>query len=88
MIGDSFSITLSQGRAKASAVLLTGLSKSSWAGGSLPWSLAPMGAKGCNLLVDPRFPVDTVLSTTGKGTIPITIPNIAMSNAATSLIGD
>ncbi|MEE2886162.1 MAG: trypsin-like peptidase domain-containing protein, partial [Planctomycetota bacterium] len=74
-INDTFSVTLSMGRPNSSAVLLTGPSKTIWAGGRLPWSLSVIGAVGCDLLIDPVFPIGIRLNGAGAGAIPISIPN-------------
>ena len=74
-INKTFSVTLGLGRANATAVLLTGPSKTVWAGGRLPWSLSVIGAPTCDLLVDPVFPVAIMLNGTGSADLPIAIPN-------------
>ena len=75
VINSSFKITLSQGKAGAVAVLLTGGSNTTWSGGPLPFSLAVIGAPGCNLLVDPLIPIGITLAGSGNGSINVSIPN-------------
>ncbi len=80
-INASFEVTLGQGRASATAVMLSGTSNTTWSGGSLPFSLKPLGADGCDLLVDPQLTIGTTLNTKGEGGIKFTVPNL------TALIG-
>jgi V8-like Glu-specific endopeptidase len=80
-INDSFTVRVSRTRPSTTAVLITGPSKTVWAGGALPWSLGVIGAPGCDLLVDPVFPIGVSTSSAGIGEVPIAIPN------ATALVG-
>ena len=50
-LGASYDVTLSDEVAGSIAVLASGLSDSTWSGGSLPFALP--GAPGCDLLVAP-----------------------------------
>jgi hypothetical protein len=74
-INDSFTVRVSRTRPSTTAVLITGPSKTVWAGGALPWSLGVIGAPGCDLLVDPVFPIGVSTSSAGIGEVPIAIPN-------------
>ncbi|MEC8651068.1 MAG: S8 family serine peptidase, partial [Planctomycetota bacterium] len=69
-LGASYSVTLADAAPNSVAVLASGLSNTTWSGGSLP---APLpGAPGCNLLVDPL--VLRSASTSGSG-LGFTVPN-------------
>ncbi|MFN3241604.1 MAG: hypothetical protein ACE37K_08850 [Planctomycetota bacterium] len=69
-LGTSYSITLSDELAGTFAVLASGMSNTTWAGGSLP---APLpGAPGCDLLVDPLV-LDA--TTTPGGSVSFSVPN-------------
>ena len=57
-------------------MLLAGASNTTWSGGALPFSLAGLGAPGCDLLVDPRIPVGIVLNGSGNGSLNVSVPNI------------
>jgi len=69
-LGTSYDITLSDELSGTFAVLASGMSNTTWSGGSLP---APLpGAPGCNLLVDP---VVLDARTTPGASVTFTVPN-------------
>ena len=63
------------------ALLLIGLSGTTFAGGSLPLALDVIGATGCSLYVGPLQTVGTVTSATGAAAVGFPVPN------AQSLVG-
>ncbi|MEE2888576.1 MAG: M36 family metallopeptidase, partial [Planctomycetota bacterium] len=75
-IGHSFDVTIEQGRANAPATLLNGISNTVWGGGALPFSLAPLGASGCDLLVSPDYALGIALDSQGKGQVTFPVPNV------------
>lgn len=72
-LGSTYSLDLAEAPATTFAVLASGLSDSTWAGGLLPVQLP--GAPGCDLLVDPVVLTAHVTSVTGTATSPISVPN-------------
>ncbi len=75
MVNETFSVDLTQAKPSAVATLFTGFSKTSWQGGSLPLSLAPFGAAGCSLLVDPVAAQNKTASSNGEASISFQVPN-------------
>jgi hypothetical protein len=73
-IGGSFSLNLALARAGAPATLLIGLSKTAWAGGSLPFSMAGLGAPSCSLLVSPDITLGYTASGAGSVTATLNVP--------------
>lgn len=63
--GNNVPIRLTQAKASTLALLLTGLSSTSWNGSPLPLALAPVGAPGCALLTS--FDLGDVLVTNASG---------------------
>lgn len=74
-LGGRFSLTLSQARAKARAVMLLGMSKTSWLGFRLPLDLTPLGANGCSVLAAGTVLTDVQVSASGTAAVPITLAN-------------
>lgn len=74
-VNSSFSVTLSQARANTMAVLFTGLSDTMWAGGTLPFSFAGIGAPGCNMLAEPIVDLPAMVDAGGNASISIPVPN-------------
>ena len=73
ILGSAYSLDLAEAPATTFAVLASGLSDSTWAGGFLPVQLP--GAPGCDLLVDPIVLTTSVTSATGAATSQISVPN-------------
>ncbi|MEC7726530.1 MAG: choice-of-anchor J domain-containing protein [Planctomycetota bacterium] len=69
-LGGSYTVTLADEAPSTFAVLASGLSNTTWSGGTLPVALP--GAPGCSLLVDPA-----VLSArpTGNANVAFNVPN-------------
>ena len=74
-LGSSYSVEISDALSGTFAVLASGLSDSTWSGGSLP-ALLP-GAPGCTLLVDPVVLEAVATSASGTGSTSFTLPNSA-----------
>lgn len=76
-VARSFSLELADARPNAAALLAFGFSNTSFVGGALPFSFAPLGAPGCSLLASPD--ITTVLFTNGAGETAtmLTVPNSA-----------
>lgn len=75
-IGRTYEISIAQGRANAPAALINGLSNTTWGSIPLPFSLAPLGAPGCDLLVTPVFSAGLMLNASGSGTLSLPVPNV------------
>ena len=75
-IGQTYQISIAQGPANAPASLVNGLSNTTWGSVPLPFSLAPLGAPGCNLLTAPVFSVGIALDASGNGTLSLSVPNV------------
>jgi hypothetical protein len=73
ILGSTYSLDLAEAPATTFAVLASGLSDSTWAGGLLPVQLP--GAPSCDLLVDPIVLTTSVTSATGAATSQISVPN-------------
>ena len=73
ILGSTYSLDLAEAPATTFAVLASGLSDSTWAGGLLPVQLP--GAPSCDLLVDPIVLTTSVTSATGSATSQISVPN-------------
>ncbi|MHC4515995.1 MAG: S8 family serine peptidase, partial [Planctomycetota bacterium] len=73
-LGQKLNITLSQALPNTTAILMIGASNTTWSGGSLPFSLAPVGGGTCVLYVS----LDALLSyptgATGSVTASLTAP--------------
>ena len=75
VLGTSYALDLAEAPGTTFAVLVSGLSDTSWSGGSLP---APLpGAPGCNLLVDPIVLQTYITSAAGTTSGSISVPNSA-----------
>lgn len=74
-LGKVFPVQLGQARPNTPAVLVLGQSRTKWGAFVLPLSLAPLGAKDCQLLcsIDVLLPVFT--DAKGTTTVPLVIPN-------------
>ena len=71
-LGSSYDIAVADALGGTFGVLASGLSDSTWSGGSLP---APLpGAPGCMLLVDPVVLDAVVLSGVGTGSVSFAVP--------------
>jgi hypothetical protein len=74
-IGQPIQYTMDFGRPGNLALLMLGVSNTTWNGIPLPLSLTPAGAPGCTLYHDPLFFFATVANpTNGSATIPLTWP--------------
>lgn len=74
-LGGRFSLTLSRAKANARAVMLLGMSKTSWLGFRLPLDLSPLGATGCQVLAAGTVLTDVQTSSAGAAAVPITLAN-------------
>jgi serine protease AprX len=72
-LGSSYSVSVSDALAGTFGVLASGLSDSTWSGGSLPVALP--GAPGCLLLVDPVVLDAVVVSGSGAGSVSFSVPS-------------
>jgi len=72
-LGSSYSISVADAAPSTFGVLASGLSDSTWSGGSLPAALP--GAPGCLLLVDPVVLDAVVLTGAGTGSVPFSVPS-------------
>ena len=72
--GSSLTARLTQAAPRAAAVLLSGVSDSTWAGGNLPFDLGGLGATNCALLVSTEFPLRTQTDANGRATTGLPIP--------------
>jgi len=72
-LGGSYDIDVSDALGGTVGVLASGLSDSTWSGGSLPAALP--GAPGCQLFVDPVVLDAVILSGTGTGSVSFSVPN-------------
>ncbi|MFO1051172.1 MAG: DNRLRE domain-containing protein [Planctomycetota bacterium] len=55
--------------------VLFGTSNTTWSGGALPWSLAPIGIPYCNLYVSPDIAVTLPIVNTGSFDLTVPLPN-------------
>ena len=76
-INTTYTVTGSQGRASAPAFLAVGGSNTQWSGGSLPFSLASLGAPNCNLRVSLDLLISAQLNSSGAGSVQIPVPNVS-----------
>jgi len=74
-IGTSFDVVLRDAVPNAPALFVFGNSDSSWQSLSLPLSLAPFGAAGCELLVAADLTEPTTTDASGVATVPVAVPN-------------
>jgi subtilisin family serine protease len=74
-LDDSFSVILRQARPGTAAVLLFGLSVFEWGTSPLPIDLAPFGAPGCLLQVEPLVAFPVMVGQGGQGRVVFEIPN-------------
>ncbi len=75
VLGTSYALDLTEAPPTTFAVLASGLSDSTWAGGALP-ALLP-GALGCYLLVDPIVLQTYITNGSGTASGSIVVPNTA-----------
>lgn len=74
-VGTTLNAHLERGQASGAAVLVLGDSDTVFSGGTLPYSLATLGAPGCNLLCSSLATVFTPIDPSGQAVLPIPIPN-------------
>jgi V8-like Glu-specific endopeptidase len=72
--GSAYESTLSRARPNAVGALLTGFTNQSWGGNPLPFSLAGLGAPGCDLLVAPEIADTVAVDGNGEGRRSIQVP--------------
>ena len=70
----SFRLNIAKAKTNTAAVLIFGLSNTNWGPVKLPFSLAFLGAKGCNLLTSYDLTMATGVNSSGNGGITIPIP--------------
>lgn len=75
MIGDQFRIRMSQCTPRALVALAMGLSRTQSGATPLPFSLAGLGAPGCDVLVDPADVLFLTASSSGTTNHQYNIPN-------------
>lgn len=76
--GKSFDITVSQAQSNPGiAVLIMGVSKTTWNTIPLPWNLTPLGAKDCFLNASFDLITGTTLDANGNGKVTFAVPNAA-----------
>lgn len=73
-IGASYSVDLTKAKDSSVAILISGLSNTTWLTVPLPLDLAPLGAAGCKLLVSYDFLAGVATSATGTGSLSIPVP--------------
>lgn len=73
-LGTSFSVDLSGAKESSAAVLITGLSKTTWGVIPLPFDLKGLGAAGCSLLASYDFPFVAPTSATGSASLTLPVP--------------
>ena len=76
-LGKVFRLNIAQAKTSTAAVLIFGLSKSSWGAIKLPLNLSFLGAKDCNLLCSYDLTFVTATNTAGNGGISFGVPNVA-----------
>lgn len=69
-LGDTLQTSIEPRQSLAFGLLMTGFTRTSWSGGSLPLDLTSYGFPGCSLLTSP----DVVMAMAG-GTLPVALPN-------------
>ncbi|HEX5053340.1 MAG TPA: kelch repeat-containing protein [Planctomycetota bacterium] len=75
-LGETFAVTIGQLPNNSIALMISGLSDTMWALGSLPASLAAIGMPGCLLQVDP-FLIDAILPVGNTAVWMLPIPQAA-----------
>ena len=75
VLGSTFVLELRNAPANAPAAITIGLSSTSWSGGPLPTSLAPLGMTGCTLFASPDAVFGVATSATGFATTAWPLPN-------------
>lgn len=73
--GRSTTLRLDGSRPSVATHLLVGLSRTSWAGGALPFDLAAIGMPGCPLLVSPDLALTSAADPGGTTTWSLPIPD-------------
>ncbi len=74
-IAKTLQVDLSQAANQAPAVLLIGISKQSFGNLQLPYSLASLGAAGCDLLASGDMSLSTTTNSQGVASINLPFPN-------------
>jgi len=74
-INDRFPLRIVEGRASSVALLFLGLSRTSWVGIPLPFSLGAAGAPGCSILASGEVIDIVALDAAGSGRFAYDIPN-------------
>ncbi|MEC8652774.1 MAG: M14 family zinc carboxypeptidase [Planctomycetota bacterium] len=82
-LGVTFEVELAGAVANAAALLVLGNSDAVWQGAPLPFSLAALGAPGCELLVSGDATQLVTTDGNGEASVPISVPNVtALLDAA------
>ena len=82
-LGVTFNVELAGAVANAAALLVLGNSDAVWQGAPLPFSLAALGAPGCELLVSGDATQLVTTDGNGEASVPISVPNVtALLDAA------
>jgi hypothetical protein len=74
MIGNSFSVNVSQARVNSFAFLFHGISNTAWSFIPLPFQLNGVGAPGCFLRVSGEFIFAVSTNAFGRGSMSFTVP--------------
>lgn len=74
-IGGAFSLDLTDAVPNSAVALLFGNSDSQWNGVLLPFSLQPLGAPGCDLLVAVDITAALLTDAGGAASLPVNVPN-------------
>lgn len=74
MAGGPFDVTLDRALPSTTAVLVLGDSDTSWAGGPLPFSLAPFGAPNCSLHTSLVASLTSGVDVTGQAVMTLVMP--------------
>jgi hypothetical protein len=80
-IGEPWTLGLAFCRPSTSALLLFGVSRTTWLSIPLPLDLAPFGAAGCKLLASAENSVPVAIDAKGTGSFSVTVPG------STALLG-
>jgi hypothetical protein len=74
-IGASYQLVVNQAKTNSIGLLFFGFSKTTWSGIPLPFSLAVVGAPGCNVLASGEIVVVVNTNAAGIGTYNANVPN-------------
>src|SRR5262249_32102316 len=77
VLGASFPLELTNMPANGLGAIAIGFSNTTWSGGALPASLAPLGMPGCTLFARPAALFTLQAAAPGRATLTWSLPNIA-----------